>query len=1271
MRSRAFALVSKLIIGGLVPLWLLAGVATSQESSEQTAARLQELTHSLVQLSQRQPSGRPQSETLGDQAEALARVRSQLWLQLAATSPADALRLSLPPDVVSTLHESAKPFVETDARHSGQLEVMVEDYADRHRMRYFLKARDQKLELYFAANPPEHILSGAMVQVQGKQLGNVLLMESAQNLAPQNLSQTAASGTPAPLTNTFGVQSTIVILVNFQDNPVQPFDVPTTQDVVFNQVNGFYMENSQNQTWLVGDVFGWFTIAVSSSSCDFAQIQSQGEAAAINAGAILSNYNHFIYAFPNIPGCGWEGLANLGGSPGHAWVNGFMNLQVVGHEMGHQFGLLHSHSLDCGGLTLGSNCTKIEYGDAFDIMGHTVAGHFNAFQKERLGWLNYGSSLPIQFIQSSGTYTIAPYEDLSPGPKALKLLQSVDPSTGFTTYYYAEYRQDLGFDSVLSPYPASTQGVLIHSGDPSSPNNLYLLNMNPKDTTFYTAALAVGENFSDPTSGVSLTTVKADAKGAVVNVTLNPPACAPANPAITISPSQSAQVAPGTTVQFTVTVTDQDSYTCNPATFTMRAFLPNGFTSTFTNASLTLAPGATGQTTLFLTSSPGTASGSYSFTTVAANAPYASGINGTYVVTNAGDFSISANPSSVSIPQGGNGSTTISTAVSGGFSSALTLSASGLPSGATASFSSSALPAPGSGSVTLIFTVGASVPVGSYAVTVNGVGTGVNHSTNVTLSVTAPGSPPPPPPPPQISGPIPQSGWKLLYVDNQETVCGSYGGANAFDSDPNTMWQTQYCNGSPSVPHEIQIDLGATYPISGFRYKPRQDGRSRGNIKQYEFYVSLGGTNWGSPVASGNLITSASDSSEKSVTFSTVVSGRYVRLRAISEVNGGPWTNVAELNVLASGSTSGGGNSNPTVASLTLTPSSVAGGSSSTATVTLSAAAPAGSAQVGLSSGTPSVASVPAAVNLVQGQTSTTFTVTTTAVNSPTSSVITASYNNSSASATLGVTSLAPQPDFTIAANPIAVTVSPGGSGTSTVTTTVTGGFNSAISLSASGQPAGVTATFSPASIPAPGQGNSTMNISVGQNTAPGTYTLNVGATGGNIGKNASVTLTVVNTPPPPPPGSSPRSIPQNGWKLLYADSQETYCGNYAATNAFDGNFSSMWQTQYCSGSPDLPHEIQIDLGATYNVAGFRYLPRQDGKARGKITAFEFYVSTDGVNWGAASATGTLITNSTDAAEKQVLLAAPLAARYVRFRALGEINGGPWTSMAELNMLQQ
>src|SRR6476620_609407 len=53
-------------------------------------------------------------------------------------------------------------------------------------------------------------------------------------------------------------------------------------------------------------------------------------------------------------------------------------------------------------------------------------------------------------------------------------------------------------------------------------------------------------------------------------------------------------------------------------------------------------------------------------------------------------------------------------------------------------------------------------------------------------------------------------------------------------------------------------------------------------------------------------------------------------------------------------------------------------------------------------------------------------------------------------------------PDFALSASPTTVSVAQGGTRTTTVSTTVSGGFNSAVSLSASGLPAGVTAAFSP-----------------------------------------------------------------------------------------------------------------------------------------------------------------------------------------------------------------
>ena len=99
-----------------------------------------------------------------------------------------------------------------------------------------------------------------------------------------------------------------------------------------------------------------------------------------------------------------------------------------------------------------------------------------------------------------------------------------------------------------------------------------------------------------------------------------------------------------------------------------------------------------------------------------------------------------------------------------------------------------------------------------------------------------------------------------------------------------------------------------------------------------------------------------------------------------------------------------------------------------------------------------------------------------------------------------------------------------------------------------------------------------------------------------------------------------------------------------------------------------MPHEIQINLGASYSVSGIRYLPRQDGgggAANGRIGQYEVYVSTDGVNWGTAVATGTFANN---ASQKEVRFTAKTG-QYLRLRALSEVNGNPWTTAAEIYAL--
>jgi hypothetical protein len=100
-------------------------------------------------------------------------------------------------------------------------------------------------------------------------------------------------------------------------------------------------------------------------------------------------------------------------------------------------------------------------------------------------------------------------------------------------------------------------------------------------------------------------------------------------------------------------------------------------------------------------------------------------------------FSIVASPGSVSVQQGSNGSLSISTSALNGFNNAVALSVSGLPANVTPTFTPASITAPGTGSSTLNFAVGATAATGTYSLTVTGTGGGVTKTTPVTLTITA------------------------------------------------------------------------------------------------------------------------------------------------------------------------------------------------------------------------------------------------------------------------------------------------------------------------------------------------------------------------------------------------------------------------------------------------------------------------------------------------------------------------------------------------------
>jgi hypothetical protein len=135
----------------------------------------------------------------------------------------------------------------------------------------------------------------------------------------------------------------------------------------------------------------------------------------------------------------------------------------------------------------------------------------------------------------------------------------------------------------------------------------------------------------------------------------------------------------------------------------------------------------------------------------------------------------------------------------------------------------------------------------------------------------------------------------VVKADSEETSGEDGKAANAVDGDTSTLWHTQWQDSAPECPHEITIELSPATTIKGFTYLPRQDDSENGTIKEYEFYVSNDGADFGKPVAKGTF---ENNKDKKTVNFAPV-KGRFVKLKALSEVNDGAWTSAAEIGVIS------------------------------------------------------------------------------------------------------------------------------------------------------------------------------------------------------------------------------------------------------------------------------------------------------------------------------------------------------------------------------------
>ena len=214
----------------------------------------------------------------------------------------------------------------------------------------------------------------------------------------------------------------------------------------------------------------------------------------------------------------------------------------------------------------------------------------------------------------------------------------------------------------------------------------------------------------------------------VLDFNFNPGSPPPTNYFTVSSSPSSATVMQGqsTTTSISTHVTNGSSQSV-----TLSATgLPSGTTASFSpnpvnsgqGSTMTISTSASTPTGTYVANLKGTGTSTTYYTTMS------------LTVTAHDDFSLSASPSDVTVGQGKGASTTITSAVTNGSAQTVSLSASGLPSGATATFDPTSITAGSSSTMTI--KASPSTPVGDdYAVSVTGTGPTASHTTQVSLGV--------------------------------------------------------------------------------------------------------------------------------------------------------------------------------------------------------------------------------------------------------------------------------------------------------------------------------------------------------------------------------------------------------------------------------------------------------------------------------------------------------------------------------------------------------